>query len=341
MAQQCVWVGVDVSKERLDCAKGSRGKPFSVANDQDGRKALIEKLRDVDGVRVVVEATGGYEAALAAALEAAGIAVSVVNPRQVRDLAKATGQLAKTDRLDARMIARFGEVIEPSPQTTSSKARQQLAELTRRRQQLIEMRTAEKVRLGLAGESIAKGMREHIAWLDERIAELEREQQKLLRQDEALKAKSKLLRSVPGVGPATATTLLAHLPELGQIKNKEIAKLIGVAPLSDDSGKRRGKRITWGGRASPRTALYMAALVASRFNPDIKSFYQRLVAAGKAKKVALVACIHKMASILNAILRTSRPWQAQACGSPAGAAPGSTLSQPRATGRTGGQALAA
>lgn len=257
---------------------------------------------------IVLEATGGVEVPLTGALAATGLPVVVVNPRQIRDFAKATGQLAKTDALDAQVLARFAEVVRPEPRPLPDAQTQELAALVTRRRQLIEMLTAEKNRLTSARVVVRKQWRAHITWLERALDQANTDMAETIRQSPVWREKEELLRSVPGIGPVLTTTVLANLPELGTLTHKQIAALVGVAPLNRDSGTLRGKRTVWGGRAQVRAALYMAAIVAARFNPVIRAFYQRLRAAGKAKKVALVACMRKLLMIINAMLKHQTPW---------------------------------
>ncbi len=257
----------------------------------------------------MLEASGGWELAVTAALGVAKLPVAVVNPRQVHDFAKAVGQLAKTDRLDAQVLARFGEAVHPEPRPLPAADAQALAALLARRRQVVAMRTAERQRLGTAPAAVRARIEAHIAWLEQEVAELDGDLGLLLRASPLWREREALLRSVPGIGPVVATTLVADLPELGQLDRKRIAALVGLAPLSRDSGTVRGKRLVWGGRGRVRSALYMATLVATRFNPVIRAFYERLLKAGKAKKVALTACMHKLLLILNALVRANVPWR--------------------------------
>lgn len=307
MTQTLVFVGIDVSKAQLDVGMRPEGR-FSVVNDERGLAQLIKQLLAVTPTLVVLEATGGIELPLTSALALAGLPVVVVNPRQVRDFAKATGQLAKTDAIDAQVLARFAEVIRPEPRPLPDEQTQSLAALVTRRQQLIEMLTAEKNRLASARPAIRKNLRAHIAWLERALQQADTDLAEAIQQSPVWREKDELLRSVPGIGPVLTTTLLANLPELGSLTHKQIAALVGVAPLNRDSGTLRGRRTVWGGRARVRTVLYMAAIVATRFNPVIRVFYRRLCAAGKAKKVALVACMRKLLTIVNAILKHRTPW---------------------------------
>jgi transposase len=307
MTQTQTFVGVDVSQAQLDIAVRPEGR-FVVANDEPGVAQLVERLHQVRPTLVVVEATGGLELPLTGALALAGLPVVVVNPRQVRDFAKAIGQLAKTDAIDAQVLARFAEVIRPTPRPLPDEQTQALAALVTRRRQLIEMLTAEKNRLASARPAIRKNLRAHISWLTRALQQADTDLADTIRQSPLWREKDELLRSVPGIGPVLTTTVLASLPELGMLTHKQIAALVGVAPLNRDSGTLRGRRTVWGGRAQVRTALYMAAIVAARFNPVIRTFYQRLCASGKAKKVALVACMRKLLTIVNAMLKHRTPW---------------------------------
>lgn len=304
-----VFVGIDVSKDRLDVALRPTSDRWAVAHDEGGIATLVDRLRRHAPALVVLEATGGLEVPLTGALAAAGLPVVVVNPRQVRDFAKATGQLAKTDALDATVLAQFAEVVRPACRPLPDAATQALSALLTRRRQLIEMLTAEKNRLGPAPPPVRKGIRTHITWLERRLADLDRELTQAIRESSVWREKDDLLRSAPAVGPVLSRTLLANLPELGTLTRQQIAALVGVAPLNRDSGTWRGTRRVWGGRAHVRAALYMSALVATRYNPVIRAFYQRLCAAGKAKKVALTACMRKLLTILNAMLKHRTPWQ--------------------------------
>jgi transposase len=259
---------------------------------------------------IVLEATGGYETAVTAALVAAGLAVAVVNPRQVRDFAKATGQLAKSDALDARVLALFAARVQPTPRPLPDAVAAELAALLARRRQVLEMRTAEQHRRPTLAPRLRPALDAHVVWLSQQLAELDGELDRTLRDSPVWRAKEDLLRSIPGIGPVVARTLLGELPELGCLDRGEVAALAGVAPLNQDSGRRRGKRRTWGGRAPVRAALYMAAVTATRCNPTIRALYTRLRAAGKPAKVALVACMRKLLIIANAILRDATPWSA-------------------------------
>jgi transposase len=302
-----VFAGIDVSKERLDVALSS-SEEWGETNDEAGIRTLTKRLRDAAPELIVLEATGGFETAVAASLARAGLPVVIVNPRQVRDFARATGQLAKTDRIDARLLALFSERVRPAPKPLPDEAAQELDALLTRRRQVIEMLTAEKNRFGAAPGVLRRRIREHIRYLERQLKSVDTEISERIRQSPLWRAKEDLLRSVPGVGPVLSRTLIAELPELGRLSHKEIAALVGVAPLARDSGKMRGKRLVWGGRAPVRACLYMAALVASRQNPVIRAFYLRLRSAGKPPKVAITACMRKLLVILNAMVRANSAW---------------------------------
>ena len=310
MMRTQVFVGIDVSKAQLDVAFRPEGR-FSAPNDEAGFAQVLERLRAVPPTLVVLEATGGLEIPLTGVLAAAGVPVVVVNPRQVRDFAKATGRLAKTDTLDAQTLAHFAQVMRPELRPLPDEQTQALAAILARRRQLVEMLTAEKNRLGSAPKPVRKSLRTHIAWLERELRHTDSNLAHAIRESPVWREKDALLRSTPGVGPVMTTTLLANLPELGTLTGKQIAALAGVAPLNRDSGTWRGKRTVWGGRAQIRATLYMAALVAARFNPVIRAFYQRLCATGKAKKVALTACMRKLLIILNAMLKHRTPWRTE------------------------------
>ena len=309
MSPAKVYVGIDVAKDWLDVAQRPGGEAWRVASDETGVAALVERLKGVRPTLVVLEATGGLQIPAVAALAAAGLRTVVVNPRQVRQFAGATGRLAKTDAIDAQGLTQFGEAVRPEVRPLPDAATQELSALVARRRQLIEMLTAEKNRLRLAAEKVRPNIGAHIRWLEGELLDLEGGLGDVIRSSPVWRERDNLLRSVPGVGPVLSSVLLADLPELGKLSRKEVAALVGVAPLNRDSGLFRGRRQVWGGRSHVRTALYMATLVASRHNPAIKSFYQRLLSAGKAKKVALTACMRKLLTILNAMMRHQAPWQ--------------------------------
>ena len=304
------FVGIDVSKAYLDVAFRPSGERLRVSNSESGIAELVARLSTMRPTLVVLEATGGYQAAVVASLAIAKVATAVVNPRQVRDFAKATGRLAKTDTIDADVLAHFAEVIRPEPRPFVDEQTLALEALVTRRRQVIEMITAEKNRLAQSHKSLRSTLKAHINFLQRELQDTNRELDGMLRKTPMWREHEDLLRTAKGVGRMTIATLFADLPELGTLDNKRIAALVGVAPFNRDSGTHRGKRMIWGGRASVRAALYMAALVASRHNPVIRAFYERLCAAGKPKKVALVACMRKLLTILNAMIRTKSPWRA-------------------------------
>ncbi len=304
-----VFVGMDVSQACVDVAV-EPGAPFQIPHDESGIARAVERLQALQPNLIVLEATGGLEVPLAGALAAVGLPVVVINPRQVRDFARATGQLAKTDRLDAHVLAQFAQAIRPAVRPVPDEHTQVLAALVARRRQLIEMLTAEKNRLRLAARPIQKRVQAHITWLERALATTNTDLSATIRESPVVwRAKEEVLRSVPGVGPVLTTTLFANLPELGTLTRKEVAALAGVAPFPRDSGTLTGRRTIWGGRAHVRAALYMAALVATRKNPVIRAFYHRLCQAGKAKKLALTACMRKLLTILNAMLKNRTLWR--------------------------------
>lgn len=304
------YVGIDVAKAQLDVALGPNGERFAVANDERGISVLLKRLEPAD--LVIIEATGGLEVHVASALATAGIGVAVVNPRQVRDFARATGQLAKTDALDAQVLVRFGAAVKPQVRALPDAQAQALEALVNRRRQLVEMLTAEKNRRANSPKVIHKSIDEHIRWLEKRLAGFDDELATLVRETPIWRERDELLRSVPGVGKVLSTTLLAHLPELGALNRKQIAALAGLAPFNRDSGKLRGNRCIWGGRAQVRRVLYMAVVSAVRSNPVIKNFYAQLRARGKYPKSALTACMRKLLVILNAMLHHNTHWQTPA-----------------------------
>lgn len=311
MLEQPSTVGIDVSKDHLDVATLPSGEIHRVTNDAAGHAELIERLRALDDVdRIVLEATGGYERAAALALADAGLPVAIVNPRQTRDFARASGRTAKTDRIDAITLAEFARAMRPPLRDLGSKRQHALEALIHRRRQLVVMIGSERQRHTASRNSLVrKSIRTLIAALESEQRGIERELLRTIEADPGWRERFALLRAVPGVGPVTALTLLAELPELGRLSEKRIAALVGVAPMNRDSGRTRGKRRTIGGRSSVRKVLYMAALTAARYNPAIKAFYQRLCRNGKPAKVALTACIRKLLTILNAITKTGRGWE--------------------------------
>jgi transposase len=310
MSSQC-FVGIDIAKAQLDIALRPLGERWAVTNDDTGITALVRRLQEIGPQLIVLEATGGYQRAVVAALATAGLPVVVVNPRQARDFAKATGQLAKTDALDARALAHFAEAIRPAPRPLPDTQTEELRALLARRRQLVGMRTAEQNRLGSAPRRLQADIQVHITWLNERLVALDDDLDTTLRASPVWREREELLRSVPGIGPVCARTLLLDLPELGTLSRQRLAALVGVAPLNRDSGTLRGTRTIWGGRAHVRTTLYMSTLVAVRYNPVLKTFYERLRAAGKAAKVALTACMRKLLTILHAMVKHHTLWQPQ------------------------------
>ncbi len=303
-----LFIGIDVSKDRLDVSARPTGEAWQVPHDPGGISSLTERLRELAPHLVVLEATGGMELALTGELAAAGLPVAVVNPRHVRDFARAGGQLAKTDSLDAQVLAHFAEAMRPQPRELPDAGAQELRALVSRRRQLVEMSTAEKNRMRIAAPRVRPKVQEHIRWLEDSVKELDKDLADLIRSSPMWRTKETILRSTTGVGPILTMTLLSGLPELGSLNGKEVAALVGVAPFNRDSGALRGKRKVWGGRGQVRAVLYMATLSATRYNPVLRDFYQRLLAAGKPNKVALTACMRKLLTILNAMVRDSRHW---------------------------------
>lgn len=306
------YVGIDVSKQHLDVHVRPSAEAFRVSNDEMGISELVAKLLSLAPLLIVLEATGGYEALSVTEIALAGLKVAVVNPRQVRDFAKSTGKLAKTDALDAAVLAHFADAIRPEPRPLDDEQTQELSALMARRRQLVDMVTAETNRQYMARSArLRTGITEHVKWLKKQIRDIEDDLDKKLKDTPIWKEKDQLLQSVPGVGPVLSRTLLADLPELGMLDRGKIAALVGVAPLNRDSGTMRGKRRIWGGRASVRTMLYMATLAAVKYNPVFRDIYLRHITAGKAKKVALVACMRKLLVALNAMLRDNKAWTVQ------------------------------
>ena len=304
------FIGIDVSKQWLDVASLPERETRRFSNDGAGQEQLGAWLVQLAPELIVMEATGGFETRVATVLAAEGLALAVVNPRHVRDFARAFGILAKTDRIDASVLATFAEKVHPPVRPLPDEDRRELIDLVDRRRQLVTMRAEEKTRLSQATASARQDIKEHIEWLDERLRRLDIDLTAKLRSSSLWKAKEEILISVPGVGRVTVLTLLARLPELGALNRRAIAALTGVAPFARDSGQHRGRRMIWGGRADVRSVLYMAAVTAARINPVIKSFYLRLKQAGKPAKVALTACMRKLLTILNTMLRTNQSWHA-------------------------------
>lgn len=308
MVEHPVFVGIDVAKATLDVAVSPTAERWTLAYTEREVAGLVTRLTSLHPALVVLEATGGLEGPLVGALATAGLPVVVVNPRQVRDFAKATGTLAKTDALDAAVLAHFAAAVRPTPRPLPDAATQALAALVTRRRQLVGMLTAERNRLAQAPRALRAEIQGHITWLQRRLGRLDEDLNQAIRTSPAWRAQDDLLQSAPGVGPVLARTLLASLPELGTLNRKAIAALVGVAPLNRDSGTFRGRRRVWGGRAAVRAVLYMGTLVAVRHNPVLRAFYQRLRAAGKLPKVALTACMRKLLTILNAMVKHQQRW---------------------------------
>lgn len=303
------YIGIDVSKNKLDVCILSTGECFQVDNTSTGHQLFIKRLSPQANSLVVIKATGGYEQSVVQALQQAAFTLAVVNPRQVRDFAKALGHLAKTDKLDAYVLARFAQAIKPQASAPVSQSRHELQQKQQRRKQLVDMLTLEKNRLAQATGRVKEHIKDSINFLEKQLKALEKELFTSIAADKELSAKESLLCSVKGVGKVTALTLITQLPELGHLNQRQIAALAGVAPFNRDSGQWRGQRTIWGGRSTVRTALYMSALVATQFNPVIKKYYERLCAAGKKKKVALVACMRKLLVILNAMVKNNTLWK--------------------------------
>lgn len=302
------FIGIDVAKATLEVASLPDGQVWTITNDEAGLGELVPQLATLHPTLLVCEATGGFERLVVTALARADLPIVVVNPRQVRDFAKAMGHLAKTDALDAAILATFAERVRPVPRPLPDDAAQLLDSLLTRRRQLLEMLTAERNRLGFARGLVKRDITQHIRWLEKRLTDVDAELDAAVAASPLNQARLDLLQSVPGIGRVTALTLVGELPELGRLSRREIAALVGVAPLNRDSGTLRGKRLVWGGRASVRAALFMATLVGVRWNPVLRAFYERLRAAGKPAKVALTACMRKLLTILSAMVRQHRTW---------------------------------
>ena len=306
-----IFVGIDVSKAWLDVAVHEQKETTRVRNDETGISSLVKKLKKLKPKLIVLEPTGGFEMLGVAELSQAGLPVAVVNGKRVRDFAKATGQIAKTDKLDARVLAHFAAAIRPEVRSLRTEEEEQLTALLTRRRQVLEMLTVEKNRLVTVRAKMRPDLETHIHWLSNHLKELDQEIEEFVKGSPIWKEKDTLLQSVPGVGPVTSATMLGMLPELGLLNRQEIAALVGVAPMNKDTGNKQGKRSIYGGRAEVRSVLYMAALSAKKHNPFIRTFYLRLVQHGKEKKVALTACMRKLLVILNAMLRSNQPWRSQ------------------------------
>lgn len=306
------FVGIDVSKSTLDVCIEPLGQTLHVAYDEAGARQVVSRLKELGPALIVMEATGGLEVRIATELSVKGLSVAVINPRQARDFAKATGQLAKTDQVDAAVLAAFAKAIRPQVRPLKDADTRALDDMVSRRRQLVDMRVQETLRLGTAASKpLEKSLSRHIVWLDKRIAEIDADLTKRLRGSDAWRTKDDLLRGIPGVGAVTTLTMLAKCPELGTLNRRQIAALTGVAPLANDSGKHRGKRFIWGGRADARAVLYMATVSAIRCNDTIRAFAERLKNAGKPPKVVIVACMRKLLTIMNSMLKNNAPWNSK------------------------------
>ena len=308
MEQELIYVGIDVSKDRIDVAVRPAGRTWSVSYGEAEVDDLVAELNRLCPETVIVESTGGLELPLVAVLAASALPVAVINPRQARDFARSTGQLAKTDRLDAQVLAHFGEAVRPPIRALPDSDTRARGSVLARRRQVMNILVAEKNRLSRATSQVRPRIQAHITWLEDELEDLDKDLRDRVSKSPLWRVKDDLLQSVPGVGQQVSLTLLAYLPELGTLNRKRIAALVGVAPFNRDSGPRRGRRSVWGGRARVRSALYMGALVGSRRNPVIREFYQRLLQAGKPKKVALTACMRKLLIILNSMMKTGERW---------------------------------
>jgi transposase len=302
------YIGIDMAKDEMEVKVHEGQSSCTYANDENGIATLMTQMKSLSPTLIVVEATGGYENAVAVELQSNGFPVAVVNPRHIRDFAKSIGILAKTDKIDARVIARYAATVQPAPRMLPEAETQALGALIMRRRQVVAMMTSEKNRLQQAAPAVKRHIQLHIAWLEQELDDINKELKKMVKDNPEWKEKSDIMQSVPGVGPNLATTLLADFPELGSLNRKQTAALGGVAPFNRDSGTLRGKRMIWGGRDAVRTATYMSVFVAIRFNHLLKTFFDRLIATGKVRKVAMVACMRKLLCILNAMLKNRTTW---------------------------------
>lgn len=307
-----IFIGIDVSKAWLDIAVHEQAEAFRTGNEDIGIASLVKRLKELKPTLIVLEPTGGFEKLVIAELAHAGLPVVAINAKRVRDFARATGQLAKTDKLDAKVLAHFAAAVRPPLRNLRSEEQEQLSALLTRRRQVLDMLTVEKNRLVTVRAKMRSAIEAHLQWLSGSLKELDKQIADFVESSPVWKEKDVLLQSVPGVGPVTSATLLGMLPELGQINRQEIAALVGVAPVNKDSGRKQGRRRVYGGRADVRSVLYMAALSAKKFNPVIRKFYERLIQQGKEKKVALTACMRKLLVILNAMMHSNQPWRTQA-----------------------------
>jgi len=302
------FVGIDVAKNSMEVTVDGGNESWNFPNDESGLEKLVKKMKKFSPCLIVLEATGGYESMVVALLQSKGFPLAVINPRQIRDFARSVGTLAKTDILDAKVIANFAAKIQPAPRILPTEAAKKLGDILVRRRQIVTMRTAEKNRLQQAAPSVMKRVKAHVTWLEKELSDINTELKQMIQDDPEWQEKDEIIQSVPGVGPNLSITLLVDFPELGILNRKQIAALGGVAPFNRDSGKMRGKRTIWGGRDIVRTATYMAAFSAIRCNPSLKSLFDRLIAVGKPRKVAMVACMRKLLCILNAMLKNRTTW---------------------------------
>ena len=302
------FVGIDVAKAELEIGVIPESKTWTVSNDNLGIQQLIDGLVTLSPSIIVMESTGGYETLVASSLATAQLPVVVVNPRHIRSFAKAIGILAKTDRIDCLVLAQYGKSIKPQPRPLKDEQAQELKAMLGRRKQLVQMHTMEKNRIDKATNSVLKDIHAHISWLEARLQDVDKDLHNSIKNSPVWREKDKIIRSIPGAGPVLSVTLISELPELGILNRRQIAALVGVAPFNCDSGKRKGYRRVWGGRALIRSILYMAALSAVRYNPAIRAFYKRLIAAGKKPKVSLTACMRKLLTIINSMVRNGSLW---------------------------------
>lgn len=308
VSNEKVCIGIDVAKDELVIFVDTVNFHFTVTNSSSDLKTLVKRLQSYDIERIVVEASGGYETALVSTLAVNNFPVSLVNPRRVRSFAKGLGRLAKTDRIDSQTLASFARLAKPALYQLLSKEREELSDILTRRRQLLDMLVAEKNRCDTASRSVQKSLKDHIKWLERRVEQIDKELKKRLHETELWRRQDEILQSVPGVGEVLSITLLGLLPELGHLSRRQIASLVGVAPMTQESGKWKGKARIIGGRAPIRSVLYMATMAATRYNPVIKQFYQRLIEKGKLPKVAIIACSRKLLTILNAMIRDNKVW---------------------------------
>jgi transposase len=302
------YIGIDVAKDSMEVMAHEGTEHWNFPNDEAGIAKLITRMKKLSPTLIVLEATGGYEITIATELHSGGFPVAVVNPRHIRDFARSIGILAKTDILDAKVIARYAATVQPTPRALPAEETKRLGSIMMRRRQIVAMRTAEKNRLQQADPAVKERIKVHINWLEQELDDINKELKQMIESNPEWKEKNDIIQSVPGVGPNLAITILSDFPELGYLNRKQTAALSGVAPFNRDSGTMHGKRCIWGGRGVVRTAAYMCTISAIRFNPTLKSFYKRLVDAGKLRKVAMVACMRKLLCILNAMIKNHTTW---------------------------------